>query len=149
MTGIDDEQAAEILWASSDDGKAQLRAAWQRAMQLGMLSRTGTGLQNVTMSDVGALLWAARQAAVPEENPVRTVLAGCMYCHKIITRGRDADPWRSLPDKATGTGVLFPLDSLTCAASPDGRHHPPGPDGPGQLYDPPGSESALRHLGEM
>jgi cytochrome c5 len=138
MTDISDAQVREIQWASSDEGKAQLRAAWAEAVRLGLYDK-GTV---VAMADVSALLWAAREA-VPPPAGMATVLSGCQYCHRVIARAGgsgDGDEWRVLPDRAAGTQVLFPAAAVACAASPDDRHHPP---------EPGRNSGALRHLGEM
>ena len=60
MTHISDEEAREVLWASGEEGKAQLRAAWDEAQRLGLH-------RFLSMADVGALLWAARNARLPED----------------------------------------------------------------------------------
>ena len=67
---ITDDQAREALWASSEDGIAQLAAAWGRAQQLGL---DDWGL---TRDDLGALLWAAHETKPPEppENPRKRLM---------------------------------------------------------------------------
>ena len=59
---LTDDQVREIQWASSEEGKAQLRAAWEAAVQLRLDSF------GLTMADVGALLWAAHKAHAPEDH---------------------------------------------------------------------------------
>lgn len=63
-TALTGAQVREVQWASSDEGKAQVRAAWERAVQLGLTRSSGLAGQ-LTMPDVGALIWAAREAAPP------------------------------------------------------------------------------------
>lgn len=72
MTELSGNEVREVQWASSDEGKAQLRAAWERAMQLGLTSRPARFLSTdyLSMSDVGAMLWAAREARVPDDPEV-------------------------------------------------------------------------------
>ena len=60
MTHITDDEAAEILWASSDEGKAAVRAAWAKARALGLDKPSGHDLD---MADVGAIVYAAFLAA--------------------------------------------------------------------------------------
>lgn len=60
MTEITSEMAREVLWASSEDGVAQLAAAWGTACRLGL------DAHGLTRADVGALLWAAHTVSHPE-----------------------------------------------------------------------------------
>jgi hypothetical protein len=144
MTGLTGDQVREVQWASSEKGEAQLQAAWAVAVRFGLYDRGVT----VTMADVSAMLWAAHEAAVPDNGPppaqragIVTVLAGCTYCRRLIARPEDGGEWRTLPDTVTGAGsVRFPAAAFACSASPDDRHHPPGPGG---------NTGALRHLGAM
>jgi hypothetical protein len=69
MTDISDDEARQVLWASSDEGKEQLRAAWAQAQRLGLHSH------GAVMADVLALLWAAREAWPPDE-PRRSQASG-------------------------------------------------------------------------
>jgi len=54
MTEINDAQVAEILWASSEQGMAAVRAGWEKAQHLGL---------DLDMADVGAVVYAAYLAA--------------------------------------------------------------------------------------
>lgn len=53
MTEITDAEVAEIQWASSEEGKAALRAAWDKTKRLGL------GTRAVDMADIGAIVYAA------------------------------------------------------------------------------------------
>jgi hypothetical protein len=57
---ITEAEAREVLWASSEEGKAQLAAAWKVACRLDI---------DITRADVGALLWAAHEAKLPPAPP--------------------------------------------------------------------------------
>jgi hypothetical protein len=75
MTQITTEQAREVLWASSEEGKAQLRAAWAKAQYLGLVVavRRADAGRGITMDELGALLWAAHNARPDRpQNPVMT-----------------------------------------------------------------------------
>lgn len=56
MTEISDTEAAEVLWSSDDEGRAANQAAWEAAKRLDLL-------KNLDRADIGALVWAAHQAA--------------------------------------------------------------------------------------
>jgi hypothetical protein len=56
MTEISDAEVAEIQWASSEEGKAALRAAWEKTKALGL------GTRAVDMADIGAIIYAAHMA---------------------------------------------------------------------------------------
>ena len=60
MTEINDAEVAEVLWASSEQGMAAVRAGWERAKQLGLDRPSGHDLD---MADVGAVVYAAYLAA--------------------------------------------------------------------------------------
>ena len=61
MTEITDAEVAEIQWASSDEGKAAVRAGWEKAKRLGLdkLSADGPAGHDLDMADVGAIVYAA------------------------------------------------------------------------------------------
>jgi hypothetical protein len=54
MTEITDAMAAEVLWASSEQGKAAVRAGWERAESIGV---------RADLAEVGAVVYAAYLAA--------------------------------------------------------------------------------------
>lgn len=56
MTEITDAEAAEVLWASSEEGKAAFRAAWQKLREMGLH-------QHVDMTQLGQVVYAAHLAA--------------------------------------------------------------------------------------
>lgn len=58
MTEIADAEAAEVLWASSEQGKAAVREAYRKAGQLGL---------DLTMADVSAIVCAAHWGMTLEE----------------------------------------------------------------------------------
>ena len=64
MTDITDAEAAEVLWASSEQGKAAVMAAWEKAKAL-QVADPGTGRfkEGADMADIGAIVYAAYQAA--------------------------------------------------------------------------------------
>lgn len=67
MTDITDAEAAEVLWASSREGMAAVKAAWDRAKQLGIAGHpVVTGRRPIDMADIGAIVYAAYLAA-PDE----------------------------------------------------------------------------------
>ena len=66
MTEITDAEVAEIQWASSEDGKAAVRSGWEKAKHLGLDKPSGHDLD---MADVGAIIWAAHQAAEAMREP--------------------------------------------------------------------------------
>ena len=61
MTEITDAEVREIQWASSEEGKAAHRAAWEAAKRLGLS-------EHLDRADVGVLVWAAHQAAETERS---------------------------------------------------------------------------------
>lgn len=64
MTQISDAEAAEVLWASSEEGKAAVRAGWERAKQIGIAGHpVVTGGRPIDMADIGAIVYAAYLAA--------------------------------------------------------------------------------------
>lgn len=64
MTEITDAEAAEILWASSEQGMAAVKAAWERAKQLGIAGHpVVTGGRPIDMADIGAIVYVAHLAA--------------------------------------------------------------------------------------
>lgn len=65
MTGITDDEAAEVLWASSEQGKAAVRAAWARWEQIRQGApelTSGIQVLAVDRADIGAVVYAAYQA---------------------------------------------------------------------------------------
>lgn len=80
MTEITDAEVREIQWASSEQGKAAVRAAHRKAVQIGA---------KVDMAEAGAIVYAAHLAAeaadisdedVPEPEP-----AGCSHTWTILS----------------------------------------------------------------
>ena len=63
MTQISDEEAAEVLWASSEQGRAAIRAAWDRAQDLDLDLRQWTSVRLRDEADVGSIVYAAYLAA--------------------------------------------------------------------------------------
>jgi hypothetical protein len=66
MTDITDAEAAEVLWASSEQGEAAVRAAYDRARSYGVLM-TGA---HVTESDISGIVYAAYLAAGWDPEPM-------------------------------------------------------------------------------
>jgi hypothetical protein len=64
MTELTDAETAEIQWASDGQGKAAVRAAWDRAEGLGLDSRPAG------MADVGAIVYAAYVAGGWDAEPM-------------------------------------------------------------------------------
>ena len=78
MTEISDDEVAEIQWASSEQGKAAVRAAWEKAKRLGLDKPSGRDLD---MAGTGAIIYAAYLAAgwdagVPAEDVHRWKVHG-------------------------------------------------------------------------
>ena len=66
MSEISDEEAREILWASSEQGMAAVRAAWDKAQDLDRdYSRYVTC--RLTEADIAAVVYAAYQAGDNEK----------------------------------------------------------------------------------
>ena len=69
MTDISDAEAAEVLWASSEQGMAAVKAAWDKARVLDHCTQrapasppwsgTSTDQVSLDMADVGAIVYAA------------------------------------------------------------------------------------------
>ena len=80
MTEITDAEVAEIQWASSEEGKAAHRAAWERAVQLKIPSTF------TDRADIGAIVWAAHQAEQaargPDEDEPEP--AGCVHAWTVL-----------------------------------------------------------------
>lgn len=67
MTEINDTEAAEVLWSSSEQGKAAFRGAWVKLHKMGLH-------QHVDATQLGQVLYAAHLAVEqvapePEEEP--------------------------------------------------------------------------------
>ena len=54
MPEITDAEVAEIQWASSEQGKVAVRAAYEKARRLGV---------DMDLAEAGAIVYAAHQAA--------------------------------------------------------------------------------------
>ena len=67
MTEITDAEAAEVLWASSEQGKAAVRAGWEKARKLGLDKPSG---HDPDMADIGAIVYAAYLAAGQYAGPM-------------------------------------------------------------------------------
>lgn len=73
MTEITDAEAAEVLWASSEQGKAAVKAAREKARRLDHCTQrtpasppwSGTSTDQVSLdiADIGAIVYAAHLAA--------------------------------------------------------------------------------------
>jgi hypothetical protein len=61
MTDVTDAEAAEVLWASSEQGKAAVQAGWKRAEAIGA---------RVYLVEVGAIVYAAYLAAGQDAEPM-------------------------------------------------------------------------------
>jgi hypothetical protein len=95
MTEITDAEVAEIQWASDEPGKAAVRAAWDKAKQLGY---AGTPDSDLDMADVGAIVWAAHvaeQAATttPQASLTDTDRRAIAHARKLTALG-DLDDLR-------------------------------------------------------
>jgi hypothetical protein len=66
MTEITDAEAAEVLWASSEQGKSAVQAAWAKALDLNV-AFVSTGKN---MADVRAIVYAAYLAAGWDAEPM-------------------------------------------------------------------------------
>ena len=66
MTEITDAEAAEVLWASSEQGKAAVEAAREKARQLLVGSKYN---MPASMAEIGAILYAAYLAAGWDAEP--------------------------------------------------------------------------------
>jgi hypothetical protein len=53
MPEITDAEGSKVLWASSEQGKAAVRAAFDKAYELGL---------KPAVTDIGAIVWAAHHA---------------------------------------------------------------------------------------
>jgi hypothetical protein len=110
MTQITTEQAREVLWASSEEGKAQLRAAWAKAQHLGLavaVRRADAG-RGITMDELGALLWAAHEARPePPRNP-----AMARMLQLIEERGEDGATIRLVAIWLSAEGMTTTRESL-------------------------------------
>jgi hypothetical protein len=122
VTELSDDQAREVLWASSDEGKTQLRAAWDRAVRLG-LDASPAG--HLTMADVGALLWAAHEAAAGEAAPrgrprhdaSRREFRRILFAH---AKAGTAYTVQSLRSELTAAGFLRPAETVQGWLAEDG-----------------------------
>jgi hypothetical protein len=109
VTDITDAEAAEVLWTSSEQGKAAVEAAWEKASQMGLRrSVTGSAASTVTMADITAIVYAAYQAAgwdsepdtAEEDDPVPPA---CEHDWAIL-KAQDSTP--KFPFSAPHTAVL-------------------------------------------
>lgn len=117
MTEITDAEVLEIQWASSEQGKAAVRAAWDKAQRL----RLNEGRYPTTMADVSAIVYAAYLAAgwdgepdgedEPESPaPTITVTVGHLMDRRLWGRAADMldmDAW------AVNEGRMSRSDTVT------------------------------------
>ena len=110
MTQITTEQAREVLWASSEEGKAQLAAAWAKAQYLGLavaVRRADAG-RGITIDELGALLWAAHTALLPlPQHPAMTRML-----QLIEERGEDGATLREVAVWLSAEGMTPTRESL-------------------------------------
>lgn len=91
MTEISDAEVAEVQWASSKEGKAAHRAAWERARELGLDKRLGE-TPGMDRADVGAIVWAAHRAAEAERAEAdEPEPAGCAHAW-VVTGAQEVPP---------------------------------------------------------
>ncbi len=91
MTEITDAEAAEILWASSSEGEAALRAAWDKTKALGL------GTRAVDMADIRAPRRGSREPGCAVRGLLHRPLRQCRQRGTGPDRGdrrADADPAR-------------------------------------------------------
>jgi len=111
---ITDAEAAEVAWASSDEGKAAVRAAWERAGDLG-IAGPHEGMADVHMSDIGAIAYAAHLAAeAAGEDPEEEEAPPDACPHQwAVLKAQDCTPWVAFGKPTPHTAVL--ARCLECA----------------------------------
>jgi hypothetical protein len=90
MTHISDAEAAEILWASSDEGRAAHRAAWGELRAMGLH-------EHVDMTQLGRIIYAARQAAAADPATVFLATSGSYSDFRVqqaFARREDAESYQ-------------------------------------------------------
>jgi hypothetical protein len=107
VTDITDAEAAEVLWASSEQGKAAVKAAWEQAGHLGIANQPARG-RSIDMSDITAIVYAAYQAAGWDSEPDTAeedepVPPACEHDWAIL-KAQDSTP--KFPFSAPHTAVL-------------------------------------------
>lgn len=81
MTEITNAEAAEVLWASSEQGEAAVKAAYE---YLRNLDEEDGGGRRVGMADVGAAVYAAYLAAGWDAEPTEDAAHGCQHSWTIL-----------------------------------------------------------------
>jgi hypothetical protein len=84
MTDITDAEAAEVLWASSDEGKAAVLAACRKADDLGLPGTCGRPPAVIEPADISAIVYAAYLAAGWDAEPAEDEPA---HLHSWVTAG--------------------------------------------------------------
>ena len=103
MTEITDDEAAEVLWASSEQGKAAVKAAWEKRCLL------GTDLDRV---DIGTIVYAAFLAAGRDAVPGELLEAsepepaGCEHRWTILAAQETIPPGFTFGKPVPHTAVL-------------------------------------------
>lgn len=106
MTRITDGEAAEVLWASSEAGRAAVRAGWDRAQQAGIAGHPVTsGGRPIDMADIAAVVYAAFRAVPPDGEPGEAAQpAG--HEHDWAVLGAQEAPVTGIPSGTPRTLVL-------------------------------------------
>ena len=79
---ITDDEAAEVLWASSEQGKAAVRAAHEKAAALGLVNEQ----DGLAWADIGAIVYAACLAAGWDAEPMEDAgpAPACLHSWAIL-----------------------------------------------------------------
>lgn len=76
MTDITDAETAEVLWASSEQGKAAVMAACRKADELGLTRTAGRPVVVIEPADIGAIVYAAYLAIGWDGEPAESMEDG-------------------------------------------------------------------------
>lgn len=114
MTDITDAEAAEVLWASTEQGRAARLAACRKADELGLSRTAGRPAMVVEPADISAIVYAAYLAAGWDAEPMEEDEPPAhdhqwKHTHNIARanpfRGRIADLLRKYADRLDHAGA--------------------------------------------
>jgi hypothetical protein len=90
MTEITDAEAAEILWANSERGKAAFKAAWGKLHAMGLH-------KHVDATQLGQIVYAAHLATAADPGTVYLATAGEYSDYRVVhafARREDAEAYK-------------------------------------------------------
>jgi hypothetical protein len=107
MTDIADAEAAEVLWASSEQGKAAILAGCRKADDLGLPGTRGRPPAVIEPADISAIVYAAYLAAGWDAEPGKPA--------KLPPRGSDGMRDLTCGACGGGFGTNFSEEEIECA----------------------------------